>query len=138
LLLLEGESIDQGLGLLKSLAGALAACAAMGVASTPVIGDEDFPIIGTYAKDQVCKGDGTDPADLLVKITTKSIEHNLGICLILGRKRNGKAYLVHVECKAPGNQVILGDVTFAPRDDGALDFDDQDHTSTAVLYKCGK
>jgi hypothetical protein len=124
--------------LLKIVAGALAACAAMVAALTTVVADEDFPIIGTYTKDQACKGDGTDPADLLVKITGKSIEHNLGVCLILSRKRDGKAFSVHVECKAPGNQVILGDVTFTPRDDGTLDFDDQDHTSPATLYKCGK
>jgi hypothetical protein len=30
----------------------------------------------------------------------------------------------------------MGDATFIQRDDNALDFDDQDHTSPAVLHKC--
>ena len=122
----------------KNVAGALAVLAAGLAASTPVFGDDDFPIVGTYTKDQVCKGDGSDPVDLLVKITTKIIESNLGVCTILSRKRNGRAFSVQVECKAPGDMIILGDVTFTQRDDHALDFDDQDHTSPAVLYKCGK
>jgi hypothetical protein len=132
------ESIDWGWGVLKNVGGALAVCAALLAGSAHVWADEDFPIIGTYAKDQTCKGDGSDPADLLVKITGKSVESNMGICTILSRKRSGKVFSVQVECKAPGNQVILGDVTFTLRDDSALDFDDQDHTSPAVLYKCGK
>src|SRR5947208_3132141 len=41
--------------------------------STAVVGEEDLPIAGTYAKDRVCRGDGSDPADLLVKITGKAI-----------------------------------------------------------------
>ena len=136
---LEGdESTGQGLGVVRNVGGALAAvCVAMMVVS-PAIGEDDFPIVGIYAKDQACKGDGSDHVDLLVKITGKSIESNMGICTILSRKRDGKIFSVQVECKAPGNQVILGDVTFKLRDDSALDFDDQDHTSPAVLYKCSK
>jgi hypothetical protein len=134
----EVESTHQGLGVFKNVAGALAVLAAGLAASTPVFGDDAFPIVGTYTKDQICKGDGSDPVDLLVKITTKVIESNLGVCIILSRKRNGRAFSVQVECKAPGDMIILGDVTFTQRDDHALDFDDQDHTSPAVLYKCGK
>ena len=122
----------------RNVAGALAALAVGLAASTPIVGDEDFPIIGTYAKDQVCKGDGSDPVDLLVKITSKAIESNMGLCAILSRKRHGKTFALQVECKAPGDQIILGDVTFTQREDNALDFDDQDHTSPAVLYKCGQ
>jgi hypothetical protein len=36
----------------------------------------------------------------------------------------------------PGDLTIMGDATFIQRDDNALDFDDQDHTSPAVLHKC--
>jgi len=134
----------------KNVGGALAAVAALAVvaapavvaallaASAPAVGEDDFPIVGTYAKDQICKGDGSDPADMLVKITGKGIESTMGFCAILNKKRTGRTHLLHVECKAPGNQIILGDVTFIQRDDDALDFDDQDHTSPAVLYKCGK
>jgi hypothetical protein len=107
--------------------------------STPVVGeDDDFPIAGVYAKDQICKGDGSDQADTLVRITGKEIESNMGSCAILTKTRNGRTIDVQVECKVPGDQTILGDVTFKLRDDKTLDFDDQDHTSPAVLHKCGK
>ena len=34
------------------------------------------------------------------------------------------------------NACIQGDVTFTQREANVLDFDDQDHTSPAVLYRC--
>jgi hypothetical protein len=107
-------------------------------ASTPVVGEDDMPINGTYAKDQVCRGDGSDPADLLVKITGKAIESSMGSCSILGRKRHGKSVSMHVECKIPGNLVLLSDVTFTQRNDNALDFVDEFNISPAVLHKCGQ
>src|SRR5262249_6057593 len=102
-------------------------------------GDEDFPIVGVYAKDQVCKGDGSDPADVMVRISRTMIESSMGICTILNNRRDGRSILVHVECKMAGDLTILGEVTFTQRDEkGTLDYDDQDHTSTGVLYKCAK
>ena len=116
--------------------GALAICAIAWSASTHALGDDDFPIAGLYAKDQACKGDGSDPADILVKITRANIESNMGYCAILSSRRQGRTVSVQVQCKMPGDQVILGDASFTIRDDKALDFDDQDHTSPAVLYRC--
>jgi hypothetical protein len=116
----------------------LAALAVIAGASTPASGDDDFPIVGTYIKDEVCKGDGSDRPDLRVKITRNEILSNIGPCKILSRKRAGRTFSAHVQCKMQDDNVILGDVTFTQRDDGNLDFDDQDHTSPAVLYKCGK
>jgi hypothetical protein len=101
-------------------------------------GEDDLFIAGTYAKDQVCKGDGSDPSDLLVKITGKAIESNMGSCTILAKKRTGKSISMQVECKMPGNLVLLSDVTFTQRSDNALDFIDEYNTSPAVLHKCGK
>jgi hypothetical protein len=116
----------------------LATFAVIAAVSTPASGDDDFPIIGTYLKDEICKGDGSDRPDLRVKITRNEIVSSMGTCTILSRRREGRTFLAHVQCKMAGDNVILGDVTFTQRDDGALDFDDQDHTSPAVLYKCGK
>src|SRR5262249_30899160 len=122
---------------LKSVSRALTAVAVILLAaSAPLAADDDFPIVGTYTKDQVCKGDGSDRADLLVKITRVNIESSMGFCAILNRRRDGRTVFVHLECKLPGDLTILGDVTFKQRDDNALDFDDQDHISPAVLYKC--
>ena len=112
------------------------AAAAMTQAATGA--EDDFPIAGTYVRDQACKGDGSDPADLLVNISRKTISTSMQACTVLNKSRTGRAFMVHVQCKMPGDLTILGDVTFTQRDDNALDFDDQDHTSPAVLYRCSK
>lgn len=106
--------------------------------SAPAFGDDDFPIAGTYMQNQKCKGDGSDRTDLKVRITRKEIESNMSQCAILHVKRDGKSIAAHLECKIPGGQVILGDITFTQRDDSTLDFEDQDRTSSAVLYKCAE
>jgi hypothetical protein len=102
----------------------------------PALGDDDFPIAGTYMRDVICTGNGSHRPDLLVTITQKRIESPMGSCNILSRKRVGKAISAHVECKIPGDQLILGDVTFTIRDEKTLDFEDQDHTSDATLHRC--
>jgi len=104
----------------------------------PAFGDDDFPIVGTYTKDEVCKGDTAKRADIVVKITRQNIESSLASCTILNKRRDGRAIQVQLECKMPGDLTIMGDATFTQRDDNALDFDDQDHTSPAVLHKCSQ
>jgi hypothetical protein len=106
------------------------------VAAAPAPADDDFPVVGTYSKDLPCEGDGSRRPELRVKISRSQIESTMGLCNILNRRREGKAFHVHLQCKLQSDQVILGDVTFTPRADGALDFDDQDHTSPAILYRC--
>jgi hypothetical protein len=113
----------------------VAAVAAASIA-TLAWAEDDFPIAGLYTKDQACTEAAAKRTDLRVKITRKAIESDMGVCTILNRKRDGNAFALHVECKIPGDQVILGDVTFKVRDRNTLDFDDQDHTSPAVLYRC--
>jgi hypothetical protein len=104
----------------------------------PILAEDDFPIVGTYMRDIACAGNGSQRPDLLVTITHKQIESPMGVCNILSRKRVGKAISAHVECKVPGDQLILGDVTFTIRDEKTLDFEDQDHTSDATLHRCGE
>ena len=133
-----GPSINKGMIVLKQVPRVMAVLAFGLSASTAVAADDDFPIVGVYAKDQVCKGNGSDQADSLVRITGQKLESNMGSCTILTKTREGKTISAQVECKVPGDQTILGEVTFKLRDDGTLDFDDQDHTSPAVLYKCAK
>jgi hypothetical protein len=100
------------------------------------VADDELPIAGTYTKDQPCKGDGSDPANAVVTITRDAIQSALGLCTILDTSQDGKAFSMQVECKVPGDQIIQGDVTFTQREANVLDFDDQDHTSPAVLYRC--
>jgi hypothetical protein len=110
---------------------------APGLASTAGA-DDDFSLSGTYTKDASCRGETAQREDLRVKITENKIESNMGVCTILHRKRDGRTVEAQIECKVPGDQLILGDVTFTLRDDKAIDFDDQDHTSAAVLYRCSE
>ena len=112
------------------------ALAALLLVSPAAVAEDDFPIVGTYLRDIVCTGNGSHRPDLLVTITQTRIESPMGSCNILSRKRAGKAISAHLECKVPGDQLILGDVTFTIRDDKTLDFEDQDHTSDATLHRC--
>jgi hypothetical protein len=121
---------------LERLAGGLAVVAVMALIGAVAQGEEGFSISGTYTKDASCQGEAAKRDDLRVRITENRIESSMGVCTILHRRRDGRTVAAQIECKVPGDQVILGDVTFTLRDDNAIDFDDQDHTSPAVLYRC--
>jgi hypothetical protein len=120
---------------IKSAATALS-IVGLAMLATPVLGEEDFPLVGTYTENQVCKGDGSDSGVSRVKITGRDIDSVFRLCTILSRKREGATFAVHVECKGPGGSQMLGDVNFTPRDDKIVDFSDQDQTYKATLYKC--
>ena len=94
--------------------------AALMTLATPLLGEEDFPLVGTYTENQACKGDGSDSGVSRVKITARDIDSVFGLCTILSRKREGATFTVHVECKGPGGSQMLGDVNFTPRDDRPL------------------
>ena len=121
--------------MIKNLAKVLVSLAVAAV-SALAVADDELSIAGTYTKDQPCKGDGSDPADAVVTITRDAIQSALGSCTILDTTQAGKAISMQVECKVPGDQIIQGDVTFTQREANVFDFDDQDHTSPAVLYRC--
>jgi hypothetical protein len=109
------------------------ALAALGTAAP---GEEDFPLVGTYTENQVCKGDGSDSGVSRVKITLEDIDSVFGLCTIMNKKREGATFAVHVECKGPGGSQMVGDVNFTLRDDKTIDFSDQDQTYKAVLHRC--
>jgi hypothetical protein len=119
----------------KVTARVLSIIAAAGVGAA-VQAQDDFPLVGTYTENQICKGDGSDGNVARVKITAGSIDSEFGLCTILDRKRDGNTFAVHVECKGPGGNAMLGDVTFIVRDDNTIDFSDQDKTYKAVLHRC--
>jgi hypothetical protein len=109
---------------------------ALAMVATPLLGQDDFPLVGIYTENQVCKGDASDANVARVKITPRDIDSVFGLCTILNRKRDGDTFSVHVECKGPGNSQMLGDINFTLRADKTIDFSDQDNTYKAVLYKC--
>jgi hypothetical protein len=96
---------------------------------------DDFPFIGNYTQNVPCKGDGSDPPAVQVKISAKEIVSNVGPCTILDLKKDGETVTVHVECKFPAGP-LMGDISFTPRPDKDLDFVDRDGNYKAVLHRC--
>jgi hypothetical protein len=125
----------EGHKVIKVAANLLAAVALASLAA-PAVGEEDFPLVGTYTENQVCKGDASDAGVSRVKITSQDIDSVFGLCTILSKRREGATFAVHVECRGPGGSQMVGDVNFTPRDDKTIDFSDQDQTYKAVLYRC--
>ena len=121
----------------KVTAGMLGMLAlAMPGTSSTVLGEDDFPLVGTYTENQACKGDASDASASKVKITLRDIDSAFGLCTILERKRDGNSFAVHVECKGPGGNQMIGDVDFTLREDKTIAFSDRDQTYKAVLHKC--
>ena len=123
--------------MLRLTAGMLGvvALAMLGAASS-ALGEDDFPLVGTYTENQASKGDASDAGASKVKITPRDIDSVFGLCKILERKRDGNTFAVHVECKDPSGNQMIGDVKFSVREDKTIDFSDQDQTYKAVLHKC--
>jgi len=96
---------------------------------------DDFPLVGSYTQNVVCKGDGSDQTTAKVTISPQKIVSNVGVCTILDKKTNGTSISAHVECKFAGGPLI-GDITFTPRSDNTVEFIDRDMTYKAVLYRC--
>jgi hypothetical protein len=118
------------------IAGRALSLVALAALATPVHGEDDFPLVGTYTENQACKTDGPGPGVSRVKITPRDIDSVFGLCTILSKKREGATFVVHVECKGAGGSQMLSDVTFTPREDKTIDFSDQDQTYKAVLHRC--
>ena len=95
---------------------------ALATFASPVLGADDFPLVGTYTENQVCKADSSDSGVSRVKITVDDINSGFGLCTILSRKREGATFALHVECKGPGGSRMMGDINFTPRDDKIVDF----------------
>jgi hypothetical protein len=93
---------------------------ALATFATQVLGEDDFPIVGTYTENTPCTSD--EPNAARVTITAREIDSAFGLCAILSRQREGAAFAVRVQCKSPAGTQMLGDVNFTPRDDKTIDF----------------
>ena len=98
---------------------------------------DDFWLLGSFTQNVPCKGDGNDPAELKVKVTTTEIDSKVGVCTFLDTKEDGKTVKAHVECQFPAGP-LMGDVTFTQKTDNTVDFVDGNKLYTAVLYRCPK
>src|SRR5215813_3460869 len=105
-------------------------------ASGPALAGDAFSIAGTYVQNAACKGDGSDPAKMLVRITENDVHSSFGLCTFVRKEYEGNALKAQMSCNGPAGNMLLGDVRFTLRDDKNLDFVDQDHTYNAVLHRC--
>src|SRR6478672_11926719 len=55
--------------------------------ATQALGEDDFPIVGTYTENTPCTGDG--PTAARVTITAREIDSAFGLCAILSKQREG-------------------------------------------------
>jgi len=116
----------------------LAGCALLALvaaASAAPAWADDFPLVGNYTQNAACKGDGTDPAAIKVKISAQEIVSNVGVCTILDTKKDGNTLTAHVECKLAGGPLV-GDIAFTPRPDKTIEFVDRDGNYKAILHPC--
>ena len=104
--------------------------------SGPVLAADATSIVGVYVQNMACKGDGTDPAAKVVRITETDIQSNFGVCKFVKKEHDGNTLAAQMSCDGPGGNILLGDVRFTVRDDKNIDFVDQDNTYKSVLYKC--
>jgi hypothetical protein len=118
-----------------SFAGFIAVVLAAGAAAAHAA--DDFPLTGNYTQNVPCKGDGSDPREVQVKISPQQIDSQVGVCTFLDTKRDGSSINAHVECRFPSGP-LLGDVTFTVRPDNKIEFIDRDQNYGAVLYRCPK
>lgn len=98
---------------------------------------DDFPLTGSYTQNVPCKGDGSDAAEVQVKISPQEIDSKVGVCTFLDTKQDGTSIDAHVECHFPAGP-LMGDITFTMQPDNTIKFIDRDQNYRAVLYRCPK
>jgi hypothetical protein len=99
--------------------------------------EDNFWLSGNYTQNVPCKGDGSDPTELKVQISTQEIDSKVGVCTFLDTKLDAKSVRAHVECKFPAGP-LMGDITFTMKPNNTVDFVDSNKTYTATLYRCPK
>lgn len=114
----------------------LALLLTVGVGGVCAQSSDSLVIDGTYLENQVCKGDGSDPADKRVKITATDIHSSFGLCTLQDPRRDGQKITYQVICKDSAGGSLSSDISFTVIDASTLDFADQYETYKAKLYKC--
>jgi hypothetical protein len=94
-------------------------------------------LLGNFTQNAPCKGDGSDPAELKVRIAADRIESKSGVCNFLAVTPEPNRLKANMECHFPAGPLI-GDVTFTQKANGTIDVVDRDNNYTAILYRCSK
>ncbi|HUZ30581.1 MAG TPA: hypothetical protein VMV19_00510 [Xanthobacteraceae bacterium] len=121
--------------LIHPLVGCIALVLAASASAAPL--SDDFWLLGNFTQNVPCKGDGSDPAEVRVKVTTNEIDSKVGACMFLDIKEDAKSLKAQVECQFPAGP-LMGEITFTKKSDNIIDFVDRDKTYTATLYRCPK
>jgi hypothetical protein len=116
--------------------GVAAAAMMVTFACCPALAGDEFSIAGTYVQNAACKGDGSDPAKMLVRISESDVHSSFGVCSFVRKEYEGNLLKAQMSCNGPGGNMLLGDVRFTLRADKNIDFVDQDHTYNVVLHRC--
>ena len=90
-----------------------------------------FGSLETSRKTFHAKGDGSDPAEVKVKVGADQIVSKVGVCKFLNAKLEGRRLKATMECQFPAGPLV-GDVTFTQKTDGTVDFVDRDNDYTAT------
>ena len=106
------------------------------IATGPARAGEEFSIAGTYVQNSACKGDGSDPVKMLVRIGENEVHSSFGVCTFVRKEYEGNLLKAQMSCNGPAGNMLLGDVRFTLRADKNIDFVDQDHTYNVVLHRC--
>jgi hypothetical protein len=117
------------------LIGCIALVLAASASAAPL--SDNFWLLGNFTQNVPCKGDGSDPAEVRVKVTTTEIDSKVGACTFLDTKEDSKSLKAQVECQFPAGP-LMGEITFTRKTDNTIDFVDRDKTYTATLYRCPK
>jgi hypothetical protein len=98
---------------------------------------DDFWLLGNFTQNVPCKGDGSDPVEVKVKVSTSQIDSKLGVCTFLDAKEDGKTLKAQVDCQLPSGP-YLGEIIFTQKSANVIDFADSNKAYTSILYRCPK
>jgi hypothetical protein len=92
--------------------------------------------VGNFTQNAPCKGDGSDPAELKVRIAEDQIQSKSGICNFLSVTPEPNRLKANMENFPAGP--LIGDVTFTQKANGTINVVDRDNNYNAILYRCSK
>jgi len=112
-----------------------AALVVMADAVSATAADDNFPLAGNYTQHVACKGDGSDPVAVQVKISPQEIVSNVGVCIFIDTGREGDTISARVECKFASGP-LMGNLSFKLLPDHTIEFVDRDGNYKAILHPC--
>ena len=88
-------------------------------ADSAALSEKSSWLLGNFTQNAPCKGDGSDPAELKVRIAAELMESKSGICNFLSVTSEPNRLKANMECHFPAGPLI-GDVTFTMKANGTM------------------